>query len=145
MKNLKSSGVPWVYGTMPLVVRKGVRVHDSIRDQIESRKRRSARRLDQFNCPDDLSRPMLRGGAIKYESAGRAVGTAGGGIGRMPQLVRELQLAEAIDAARRKVWVRTTGRQLVLRRLAWDDWQPMFFRLVDALVPARRGPRPLPC
>ncbi|MGE0378298.1 MAG: hypothetical protein AB7I48_25955, partial [Planctomycetaceae bacterium] len=91
---------------MPLVVRKGVRVHDSIRDQIESRKRRSARRLDQFNCPDDLSRPMLRGGAIKYELAGRAVGTAGGGIGLMPRLVRELQLAEAIDAARRKVWAR---------------------------------------
>jgi hypothetical protein len=38
-----------------------------------------------------------------------------------------------------------TGRQLVLRLLAWNDWQPVFFRLADALTPARRGPRPLRC
>ena len=31
-----------------------------------------------------------------------------------------------------------TGRQLVLRLLAWNDWQPVFFRLADALTPARR-------
>jgi hypothetical protein len=73
-------------------------VHAIIRNRIESRKRRVARRLDKCNYPDDLSRPMLRGGAIRYELAGRAVGTAYGGIGLMHQLVRELQLAEAIDA-----------------------------------------------
>jgi len=83
---------------MPPVVRKGFRVHAIIRHRIESRKRRSAQRLDKFNSPDDLSQPMLRGGAIRCELAGRAVGTAYGGIGLMHQLVRELQLAEAIDA-----------------------------------------------
>ncbi|MDZ4684176.1 MAG: IS1380 family transposase [Planctomycetaceae bacterium] len=69
-----------------------------IRHRIESRKRRVVRRLDRFQLPDDLSRPMLRGGAIRCELAGRAVGTAYGGLGLIHQLVRELQLAEAIDA-----------------------------------------------
>ena len=73
-------------------------MHAIIRHRIESRKRRVARRLDKFNYPDDLSRPMLRGGAMRCELAGRAVGTAYGGIGLMHQLVRKLQLAEAIDA-----------------------------------------------
>jgi hypothetical protein len=38
-----------------------------------------------------------------------------------------------------------TGRQLVLRLLAWNDWQPLFWRLADALTPVRRVPRPLRC
>jgi hypothetical protein len=83
---------------MTRVTPQGVRVHAIIRHRIESRKRRVARRLDKFNYPDDLSRPMLRGGAIRYELAGRAAATPYGGIGLMQQLVRELQLAE-IDAA----------------------------------------------
>jgi hypothetical protein len=83
---------------MPPVVRKGFRVRAIIRNRIESRKRRVARRLDKFKHSEDLSQPMLRGGAIRYELAGRAVGTACGGGGLMHQLVRELKLAEAIDA-----------------------------------------------
>lgn len=63
----------------------------------QSRKRRIERRLDRFHFPDDCSQPVVRGGPLKYELAGRAVGTAYGGIGLMQQLVRELQLAEAID------------------------------------------------
>jgi len=78
--------------------RKGFRVHAIIRHRIESRKRRVTRRLDKFDYPADLSRPMLRGGSVRYELAGRAVGTAYGGLGLIHQLVRELQLAEAIDA-----------------------------------------------
>jgi hypothetical protein len=78
--------------------RKGFRVHAIIRNRMESRKRRVSRRLDKFHYPHDLSRPMLRGGAICYELSGRAVGTAYGGIGLVHQLVRELELAEAIDA-----------------------------------------------
>jgi hypothetical protein len=68
-----------------------------IRQRIAARKRRLARRLDKGNIPDDLSRPMLRGGKLHYEVAGRAVGTAYGGIGLMQQLVDQLGLAEAID------------------------------------------------
>jgi len=83
---------------MTRVTPQGFRVHASIRNRIQSRKRRVARRLDKFNYSDDLSWPMLRGGAIRYGLAGRAVGTTYGGIGLMHQLVRELQLAEAIDA-----------------------------------------------
>jgi hypothetical protein len=78
--------------------RKGFRVHAIIRKRMNARKCRLARRLDKFNYPEDLSRPMLRGGAIKYELSDRSVGTAYGGIGLMHQLVRELELAEAIDA-----------------------------------------------
>ncbi|HEV3085466.1 MAG TPA: IS1380 family transposase [Gemmataceae bacterium] len=62
-----------------------------------ARKRRLARRLDKFNYPDDLARPMLRATNIEYELAGRSVGTAYGGIGLVHQLVRELGLARAID------------------------------------------------
>ena len=73
-------------------------MHAIIRNRMNSRKHRVAVRLDKFNFPEDLSRPMLRGGAIKYELSDRSVGTSYGGIGLMHQLVRELQLAEAIDA-----------------------------------------------
>ena len=52
-----------------------------ITKRIAARKRRLARRLDKNNYPHDLSRPMLRGGKLHYELAGRAVGTATGGVG----------------------------------------------------------------
>jgi Transposase DDE domain group 1 len=35
-----------------------------------------------------------------------------------------------------------TGRQLIVRLLAYDAWQPVFFRLLDQFVPANRA-RPL--
>jgi hypothetical protein len=62
-----------------------------------SRKRRLKRRLDKYNFPDDLSRPMLRGPTPRFELAERALGTAHGGIALAQQLVREIGLAEAID------------------------------------------------
>lgn len=68
-----------------------------IRKRMAARKRRLTRRLDKFNYPDDLSRPMLRAGDIHYELAARTVGTACGGIGLIHQLVRALDLARAID------------------------------------------------
>ena len=68
-----------------------------IQKRMAARKRRLARRLDKFNYPDDLARPMLRATNIEYELAGRSVGTAYGGIGLVHQLVRELGLARAID------------------------------------------------
>jgi hypothetical protein len=68
-----------------------------IRRRSRSRKRRIERRLDRSHFPDDCSQPVLRSGPLKFQLAGRAVGTAYGGIGLMQQLVRELQLAEAID------------------------------------------------
>ena len=75
----------------------GFRVNTIIRKRMAARKRRLARRLDRFNYPHDLDRPMLRAGNIQYELAGRAVGTACGGIGLMHEFVRKLGLAEAID------------------------------------------------
>jgi len=68
-----------------------------IREQIESRQRRIARRLDKFNYPEDMSEPMMRGSSPQFELSGRMVGTAYGGIGLIHQFVRELGLAEAID------------------------------------------------
>src|SRR3569623_1039699 len=77
--------------------REEFRVKRSIWDQMRARKRRLARRLDKFNYPEDLGRPMLRAGNVQYELSGRSVGTAYGGIGLIQQLVRELKLAEEID------------------------------------------------
>ena len=68
-----------------------------IKKRLAARKRQLQKRLDQNRYPDDLSRPMIRGGTPQYELAGRGAGTACGGIGLMHQLVRELGLAEAID------------------------------------------------
>ena len=64
-----------------------------IRNRVAARKRRLTKRLDKFNFPDDLSRPVLRAAPLRFDLAGRGVGTAYGGIG----LVHELGLAEAID------------------------------------------------
>jgi len=69
-----------------------------IRNRLAVRKRRNTDRLDKNNFPEDLSQPMVRAANVHYELAGRAVGTAYGGIGLIHELVRELQLAEAIDA-----------------------------------------------
>lgn len=66
-------------------------------DRCRRRQQRVARRLDKSNFPDDLSRPMLRAANIQYEVAGRAVGTAYGGIGLVHQLAQTLGLAAAID------------------------------------------------
>jgi hypothetical protein len=69
-----------------------------IRRRSAARKRRLEKRLDKHNYPEDLSRPVIRVQNIHYEVAGRAVGTAYGGIGLVQQLVRHLGLAEAIDS-----------------------------------------------
>jgi hypothetical protein len=70
---------------------------NSIRNRLAARKRRLTIRLDKFNFPADLDRPVLRAANIRYEVAGRSVGTSYGGIGLIHQLVRELGLAEEID------------------------------------------------
>jgi len=72
-------------------------VKQSIRDEMRGRKRRLERRLDKFNYPLDLERPMFRAGNVQYEVSSRSVGTSYGGIGLMHKLVREIGLAEEID------------------------------------------------
>jgi hypothetical protein len=47
--------------------------------------------------PDDLSRPVLAGGNVRYEMAQRTRAIAHGGIGLVHALVREVGLPEAID------------------------------------------------
>jgi hypothetical protein len=68
-----------------------------IRRRSAARKRRLTRRLDKHHFPDDLSQPMIRGGKVRYDVAGRTVATAYGGLGLIQQLVCDLGLAEAID------------------------------------------------
>lgn len=68
-----------------------------IRRRSAARKRRLDKRLDKFNFPLDLSQPMMRGGNLHFDLAGRTIGTPYGGLGLMQQLVRDLGLAEAID------------------------------------------------
>jgi hypothetical protein len=72
-------------------------VKQIIRKRIAARKHRITSRLDKFNYPDDLSRPMFRGATPRFELAQRSVGTAFGGIALVHQLVRELDLAREID------------------------------------------------
>lgn len=62
-----------------------------------ARKRRLAKRLDKHNYPEDLSRPMIRGGKAHFDLAGRTVATAYGGIGLVQQVVHEIGLAKMID------------------------------------------------
>ena len=77
--------------------RKESRVKRSMTDRSRRRQRRIERRLDKFNFPDDLSRPMFRASDLQFEVADRDVGTSYGGIGLLHQLTRTLGLAEAID------------------------------------------------
>ena len=64
---------------------------------MRARQRRIEDRLDRFNFPADLDRPMIRGTNVHYELAGRATGTAYGGIGLVHRLVERLGLAGEID------------------------------------------------
>jgi hypothetical protein len=64
---------------------------------MRSRQRRVEKRLDRFNFPDDMSRPMIRGTNLHFELARRSTGTAYGGIGLVHQLVQRLDLAKEID------------------------------------------------
>jgi len=76
---------------------KGIRVNAIIRDRIACRKQRLEERLDKDNFPQDCSRPMLGGTGVRFDLAGRASGTAYGGVGLMRQLVDRLELARRID------------------------------------------------
>jgi hypothetical protein len=71
------------------------------RKQWQRRQRRIAQRLDKHHreADDGLSgeRPVLQGGNVQCEMADRQCGTAYGGVAVVHQLVRELELAEAID------------------------------------------------
>lgn len=67
-----------------------------IRKQIERRKRRIARRLDQ-NDNRGCDRPMMTATNIHYELADRTRATTAGGIGALHLLVRKLGLDQAID------------------------------------------------
>jgi hypothetical protein len=55
------------------------------------------KRLDKFNFPDDMERPMFRAANVHYEMAERSVGTPYGGIGLIHQLAKSLGLPQAID------------------------------------------------
>jgi hypothetical protein len=71
-------------------------VNTKIRQQIERRKRRIARRLDKNNN-QGCDRPIMTAANIHYEIADRTRATANGGIGAMHLLVRKLELDQAID------------------------------------------------
>ena len=56
-----------------------------IRQQIETRQRRMAQRLDKLHYPEDMSEPMMQGPSPHFELSSRTVGTAYGGIGLIHQ------------------------------------------------------------
>ncbi|HWB44402.1 MAG TPA: IS1380 family transposase [Hyphomicrobiaceae bacterium] len=70
---------------------------DIISKRMASRQRRIQRRLDRFQFPDDMSRPMMRGTNRHYELASRASGTAYGGMGLIHQLLERLELPREIN------------------------------------------------
>ena len=63
----------------------------------EARKRRVLNRLDRFNFPEDTTKPVLQGANAVFELAGRAAGTAYGGIGLVHQLAQRIELAGEIN------------------------------------------------
>jgi hypothetical protein len=71
-------------------------VNSKIRNQIEQRKRRIARRLDK-NDNRGCDRPIMTAANIHYEIADRTRATANGGIGAIHLLTKKLGLDEAID------------------------------------------------
>jgi hypothetical protein len=71
-------------------------VNTKVREQIERRKRRIARRLDK-NDNRGCERPMMTAANIHYEMAERARATAAGGIGATHLLVKRLELDRTID------------------------------------------------
>jgi hypothetical protein len=72
-------------------------VNAKIRQQIERRKRRIARRLDRSDNRG-CDRPALTASNIQYEIAQRTRATAHGGIGAIHRLTKKLGLDRAIDA-----------------------------------------------
>src|SRR5262245_9348171 len=74
----------------------GFRVNAKIRRQLNNRKRRIERRLDQTKLAG-CSQPMFTARNIHYEIADRSRGTAHGGIGAIHALARQIGLIEAID------------------------------------------------
>jgi hypothetical protein len=71
-------------------------VHAKIRQQLATRKRRIARRLDKTKL-GRVDQPMFTASNIHYEIADRAHGLTHGGIGAVHALARRLGLIEAID------------------------------------------------
>ena len=58
-----------------------------------ARQRRLERRLDRRSFPRDLDRPVLSGGNVQFDLAGRDVGTSYGGVGLLHRLSQRLDLA----------------------------------------------------
>lgn len=66
-------------------------------DRSRERQQRISERLDKFNFPEDLARPVFGATNSQFEVAQRSVATPYGGIGLMHRLAHSLGLPEAID------------------------------------------------
>jgi Transposase DDE domain group 1 len=99
MKNSKTSGVLTGFKEVnryPIPqVTEGFRVNRKVRNQLAKRKRRIQRRLDK----NDLSGscPMIGATNIHYEIADRTQAISAGGIGLIHQLMKRLELDQAIN------------------------------------------------
>jgi hypothetical protein len=71
-------------------------VKAKIRQQLDRRKRRIERRLDQFDL-QGFEQPMLTATNIHFEISDKAQGIAHGGIGALHLLARQVGLIDAID------------------------------------------------
>jgi hypothetical protein len=69
-----------------------------VRQRVAREKRRIEQRL-KAAVVVNAGGPVLRGGNIQYEIAGKTSGIAHGGMGAVQRVVRRLGLAEAIDAS----------------------------------------------
>lgn len=68
-----------------------------IDERLAARKRRVEERLDKSRYSADRSLPILHNPNVRFELAGRGVGTSYGGVALAQQLVWRLGLAQAID------------------------------------------------
>jgi Transposase DDE domain group 1 len=71
-------------------------VKTKLRQQLAARKRKIARRLDKTKFPKNPG-PVLAGGNLRYEIAGRVHGLGHGGISLFHQLARDIGLVHSID------------------------------------------------
>lgn len=91
-----SWGVRVVHTKCDKTPKKGFRVNRIKRKQLEARKRRIARRLENSSA-EDRGRPMFGPANIQYEMAERARGLSAGGIGAVHELARQVGLTRRID------------------------------------------------
>jgi len=96
LKSPEIRGILRFVGTAKAIERRAFQVNGFCRKNLESRKARIAKRLERRNFPDQTE-PVLRGGNVRYELAGRQLGARHGGVAAIHEMVRRLGLPALLN------------------------------------------------